>query len=103
MFPRVPRLSVAGYVVKKIGALTAIILATTLAIPAMAAETPGELVRVSSYKGSTLEVGDRSGFIIGNRPQIRLHRRGCDPVRQHHLLLYVCRNPQQCQLLCISE
>ena len=44
-------------------ALTAAILATTLAIPAMATETP--TVRVSSYKGSTLEVGERSGLIIG--------------------------------------
>ena len=35
-------------------ALTATILATTLAIPATAAETP--VIRVSSYKGSTLEV-----------------------------------------------
>ncbi|WP_297983803.1 CAP domain-containing protein [uncultured Oscillibacter sp.] len=44
-------------------ALTATILATTLAIPATAAETP--TIRVSSYKGSTLEVGERSGLIIG--------------------------------------
>ena len=44
-------------------ALTAAILATTLTIPATAAETP--TVRVSSYKGSTLEVGERSGLIIG--------------------------------------
>jgi len=46
-------------------ALTAAILTTTLAIPAMATEAPDEPVRVSSYKGSTLEVGDRSGLIIG--------------------------------------
>ena len=46
-------------------ALTAAILATTLTIPAMAAEAPDEPVRVSSYKGSTLEVGERSGLIIG--------------------------------------
>ncbi len=44
-------------------ALTAAILATTLTIPATAAETP--TIRVSSYKGSTLEVGERSGLIIG--------------------------------------
>ena len=44
-------------------ALTAAILATTLAIPATAAEAPP--IRVSSYKGSTLEVGERSGLIIG--------------------------------------
>lgn len=42
-------------------ALTAAILTTTLAIPAMATEAPDEPVRVSSYKGSTLEVGDRIG------------------------------------------
>ena len=44
-------------------ALTAAILATTFTIPATTAETP--TVRVSSYKGSTLEVGERSGLIIG--------------------------------------
>ena len=44
-------------------ALTATILATTLAIPAIAVEAPP--IRVSSYKGSTLEVGERSGLIIG--------------------------------------
>ena len=37
-------------------ALTAAILATTFTIPATTAETPDEPVRVSSYKGSTLEV-----------------------------------------------
>ena len=45
--------------------LTAAILTTTLAIPAMATEAPDEPIRVSSYKGSTLEVGERSGLIIG--------------------------------------
>ncbi len=44
-------------------ALTAAILATTLAIPAIATEAP--TIRVSSYKGSTLEVGERSDLIIG--------------------------------------
>lgn len=44
-------------------ALTATILATTLAITATAAEAP--TIRVSSYKGSSLEVGERSGLIIG--------------------------------------
>ena len=44
-------------------ALTATILSATLAIPAMATETP--TIRVSSYKGSTMEVGERSGLIIG--------------------------------------
>ena len=43
--------------------LTAGILTTALAIPATAAEAPA--IRVSSYKGSTLEVGERSGLIIG--------------------------------------
>ena len=46
-------------------ALTATILATALAVPAMATETPDKSVRVSSYKGSTLKVGERSGLIIG--------------------------------------
>ena len=46
-------------------ALTATILTSVLAVPAMAAEAPDEPVRVSSYKGSTLEVGERSGLIIG--------------------------------------
>ena len=44
-------------------ALMAAILATTFATPATAAETP--TIRVSSYKGSTLKVGERSGIIIG--------------------------------------
>ena len=45
--------------------LTAAILTTVLTVPAMAAETPDKPVRVSSYKGSTLKVGERSGLIIG--------------------------------------
>ena len=44
-------------------ALTAATLTLALTIPAMAVETPA--IRVSSYKGSTLEVGERSGLIIG--------------------------------------
>ena len=49
---------------KRIAAtLTATILATTLATPAAAAEIPA--IRISSYKGSILEVGERSGLIIG--------------------------------------
>ncbi len=44
-------------------ALTAVILTTTLAIPATAAEAP--TIRMSSYKGSILKVGERSGLIIG--------------------------------------
>ena len=43
--------------------LMATILATVLTVPAIAAEAPS--IRVSSYKGSTLEVGERSGLIIG--------------------------------------
>ena len=43
--------------------LMAAILTAALAIPAIAVETPA--IRVSSYKGSTLEVGERSGLIIG--------------------------------------
>ena len=51
---------------KRIAAtLTAAILTTVLTVPAMAAETPDKSVRVSSYKGSTLAVGERSGLIIG--------------------------------------
>ncbi len=46
-------------------ALTAAILAAALTIPATAADMFGESIRVSSYKGSTLEVGERSGLIIG--------------------------------------
>ena len=45
--------------------LTATILATALTVPA-SAEPPA--IRVSSYKGSTLEVGERSGLIIGQSP-----------------------------------
>ena len=46
-------------------ALTAATLAIVLTIPTMAAESPDDPVRVSSYKGSTLKVGERSGLIIG--------------------------------------
>ena len=46
-------------------ALTTATLAIVLTIPTMAAESPDDPVRVSSYKGSTLEVGERSGLIIG--------------------------------------
>ena len=44
--------------------LTAVILATALTIPAAATAAPAESIRISSYKGSTLEVGERSGLII---------------------------------------
>ena len=46
-------------------ALTTATLTIGLTIPAMAAEATDEPVRVSSYKGSTLEVGEHSGLIIG--------------------------------------
>ena len=42
--------------------LTVAILVTALAVPAAAEDSA---IRVSSYKGSTLEVGERSGLIIG--------------------------------------
>ncbi len=46
--------------------LTAAILTLTLLpAPALAAAPPASAVRVSSYKGSTLAVGERSGLIIG--------------------------------------
>ena len=45
--------------------LTAAILATALTIPATATAAPTESIRISSYKGSALEVGERSGLIIG--------------------------------------
>ena len=49
---------------KRIAAvLTAGILTTALAVPATATEALA--IQVSSYKGSTLEVGERSGLIIG--------------------------------------
>ena len=46
--------------------LTAAILALSLLpVPALAAAPPASAVRVSSYKGNTLAVGERSGLIIG--------------------------------------
>ena len=48
---------------KSIAVLVTVVLAIALAVPAVAVETPA--IRVSSYKGSTLEVGERSGLIIG--------------------------------------
>ncbi len=45
--------------------LTAAILVAALTIPATATAAPTESIRISSYKGSTLEVGERSGLIIG--------------------------------------
>ena len=44
--------------------LTGAMTAALLAAPAQAADLP-DTIRVSSYKGSTLEVGERSGLIIG--------------------------------------
>ena len=46
-------------------ALTAATLTIGFTVPATAAEAPDEPIRGSSYKGSTLEVGERSGLIIG--------------------------------------
>ena len=43
--------------------LTGVMTAALLAVPAQAAET--QPIRVNSYKGSALEVGERSGLIIG--------------------------------------
>lgn len=48
-------------------ALLATILTVSLTAPTLAAEMSAESIRVSSYKGSTLEVGERSGLIIGPR------------------------------------
>ena len=46
--------------------LTAAILAfSLLPVTALAAALPASAVRVSSYKGNTLAVGERSGLIIG--------------------------------------
>ena len=45
--------------------LTATILTVALAAPTLAAKASAESIRISSYKGSTLEVGERSGLIIG--------------------------------------
>ncbi len=51
---------------KRIAAiLTAATLTIGLTVPAMAVEVADEPIQVSSYKGSTLEVGERSGLIIG--------------------------------------
>ena len=44
-------------------ALACAVLTIGLTLPAQAAEAPS--IRVSSYKGNTLEVGERSGLIIG--------------------------------------
>lgn len=49
---------------KCIATLVAAVLAIVLAVPVASAEAPA--IRVSSYKGSTLEVGERSGLIIGS-------------------------------------
>ena len=46
-------------------ALTAAILTIGPTIPDMAAKESDESVQVSGYKGNTLEVGERSGLIIG--------------------------------------
>ncbi|WP_251319441.1 CAP domain-containing protein [Flintibacter muris] len=46
-------------------ALTAATPTIGLTISAVAAKAPDESVRVSSYKGNTLKVGERSGLIVG--------------------------------------
>ena len=46
-------------------ALACAALTIGLTLPAQAAETCAEPIRVSSYKGNTLDVGERSGLIIG--------------------------------------
>ena len=48
---------------KKILFLAVTMAAVLLAVPAQAAEAPA--IRVSSYKGNALEVGERSGLVIG--------------------------------------
>lgn len=50
---------------RTVAALTAAILTVVLATPTLAAEVSAESIRISNYKGSTLEVGERSGLIIG--------------------------------------
>ena len=46
--------------------LTAAILTLSLlTVPTLAADPPASAVRVSSYKGNTLAVGERSGLMIG--------------------------------------
>ncbi len=46
--------------------LTAAMLTLSLlTIPAIAADSPASAVRVNSYKGNTLAVGERSGLMIG--------------------------------------
>ena len=49
-------------------ALAAGILTAALATPAMAASTTAQ-IRVSSYKGTNLQAGERSGLIIGGSAQ----------------------------------
>lgn len=49
-----------------IAAQMATILATVLSIPTTATVAPAESIRISNYKGSTLEVGERSDLIIGS-------------------------------------
>ena len=68
-------------------ALTATILSATLAIPTMATETP--TIRVSSYKGSTLEVGERSGLIIGpSGTEYTVTSSDLDTVSVEHVLTF---------------
>ena len=83
--------------------LTAAILTTVLTVPAMAAETPDKSVRVSSYKGSTLKVGERSGLIIGpSSTDYTVTSSDPDTVAVEQVL-HVRRDTQQCQLLCVTK
>ena len=68
-------------------ALTATILSAAVAIPTMAMETP--TIRVSSYKGSTLEVGERSGLIIGpSGTEYTVTSSDLDTVSVEHVLTF---------------
>ena len=84
-------------------ALTAATLAIVLTIPTMAAESPDDPVRMSSYKGSTLEVGKRSGLIIGpSGADYTVTSSDPDTVAVEQVL-HVRRDTQQCQLLCVTK
>lgn len=51
--------------------LTATILAAALAVPALATEATSKSIRVLSYKGNTLEVGEQSGTDYKDRRPAR--------------------------------
>ena len=88
---------------KRIAAtLTAAILTTVLTVPAMATETPDKSVRVSSYKGSTLKVGEhRSQRCSLHR---HLQRSGHDSSRAGADFLGSCRQVRgDCGDHCIQQ